>query len=146
MSNTMNLFSKVFIGFLIGVGVSIVTFGLLVDKNQPEDIQGTFQESETFNLEQGGYSYWTNRSGSTLTPHGSVNVTWVSDPIDVETAFNYRELTTGIRVQGFTNTKNKFGGGDCTIYLHKPIGADDTYQIQVLGHEVLHCFVGQFHN
>jgi len=35
--------------------------------------------------------------------------------------------------------------GVCTIYAEMPRSALDTKRLEVLGHEVMHCFVGDFH-
>ena len=36
-------------------------------------------------------------------------------------------------------------GNECTIYVKPPRNEDDRSAIYILGHEALHCFVGNFH-
>ena len=37
-------------------------------------------------------------------------------------------------------------GNECTIYVKPPRSEEDRQAIYVLGHEALHCFVGNFHH
>jgi transcriptional regulator with XRE-family HTH domain len=39
----------------------------------------------------------------------------------------------------------KLKGNDCTVYVKPPRSESDRQAMYVLGHEVLHCFVGHFH-
>jgi hypothetical protein len=39
----------------------------------------------------------------------------------------------------------RWNGSHCTIIAPEPVNAGDTASFALLGHEVLHCFVGEFH-
>lgn len=68
-------------------------------------------------------------------------VTWVSDYDEVQKAFDDYFINYGVRIKGLaTYTSEK-----CTIYAHEPeyVGDDRT---RTLGHELLHCMRGAYHD
>ena len=76
---------------------------------------------------------------------GTNTVRWITDPTSIQEAFNKANeteqapsgmLRTGLAVY---NTK------DCTIYAYEPTDVNDRERMYVLGHELLHCFRGDYH-
>jgi hypothetical protein len=74
---------------------------------------------------------------------GTINrsITWVlaEDPI---AACNE---ALGKPLIGTRHACARLRGNECTIYVKPPRNEDDRIAIYVLGHEALHCFVGNFH-
>jgi hypothetical protein len=71
----------------------------------------------------------------------SRSITWVlaDDPIQ---ACNQ---ALGKPLIGTRHACARLRGNECTIYVKPPRNEDDRMAIYVLGHEALHCFVGNFH-
>ena len=75
------------------------------------------------------------------------NIIWVSDAEVLEKLLEERSVEASrnkgslVRVYGF------FGGNPekCIVYAPEPRNEDDFWNIETLGHEVLHCFRGYFH-
>jgi len=74
---------------------------------------------------------------------GAINrsITWVlaEDPGAV-CDFNFGKPLIGKRT-----ACARLRGNECTIYVKPPRSEEDRHAIYVLGHEALHCFVGNFH-
>lgn len=51
----------------------------------------------------------------------------------------------GKRVLGRRIACAMFKDGGCTIYAKAPRNEEDRQAMYILGHEALHCFVGEFH-
>ena len=75
--------------------------------------------------------------------HGTVtrSITWVmtDDPAAV------CDKEFGKPLIGARLACAKLKGGECTVYVKPPRSEADRQAMYVLGHEVLHCFVGHFH-
>ena len=70
-----------------------------------------------------------------------VTITWVSDPVMVQEAIDKWEKTNpGTDIIGLA----KWSGSRCTIYALEPKYEADENMI-TLGHELLHCFRGSYH-
>ena len=80
-------------------------------------------------------------------------IEWVSDPLDVGA-----ELLKINIERGYIDEVGYVGGGrigglaeyqdgdrHCRIFAYEPAGAWDTKYMEILGHEALHCFRGNFH-
>jgi len=65
-----------------------------------------------------------------------VHVTWVKE----DTAAECYRLTAQDAYGCVVFEKDT-----CTIYAPKPGGQDDVHGMEVLGHELLHCFIGYWH-
>lgn len=76
---------------------------------------------------------------------GKTTVIWVSDPVKVEKALREyeketnKEINTIVGLAEFTNKK-------CTIYAEAPKNMGDSEAFETLGHEMLHCFSGSYHD
>lgn len=76
-----------------------------------------------------------------ITDHSEI--TWVSDPGTLDSVFDEFESVNGEKVLGLSEpdiTNNK-----CTVYAPMPNGKYNKTGLEILGHEVLHCFAGQYH-
>ena len=72
----------------------------------------------------------------------TVQINWVSETSEVNTKLVEYEEQTGQEIGGmadWTTEKN------CTIWAYEPRGEDDRKYLEILGHEMLHCFRGHFH-
>lgn len=76
---------------------------------------------------------------------GTNTVQWINNPEQIEAAFLEADKTlptpdgltrTGLAIY---NTK------ECTVYAYEPADVNDRERIYVLGHEILHCFRGDYH-
>jgi hypothetical protein len=69
------------------------------------------------------------------------NITWVlaDDPI---AACNQ---ALGKPLIGVRHACARLRGNECTIFVKPPRSEEDRTAIYILGHEALHCFVGNFH-
>ena len=85
--------------------------------------------------------WWTQPF--TFTTHKkSMSVTWVSDPETVRKAIEqYDKQNPG---EGTTLAFAKWKGNRCTIYAYEPKMEGDENMV-TLGHEMLHCFRGDYH-
>jgi hypothetical protein len=76
--------------------------------------------------------------------HGTISrtITWVlaEDPIQ---ACNQ---ALGKPLIGTRHACARLRGNECIIYVKPPRNEEDRTAIYILGHEALHCFVGNFHN
>jgi len=70
-----------------------------------------------------------------------MQLTWISDSTMVEDKFTSAELQLGFRPLGVANSRED----GCTIWVHEPEGIYDRRNLQILGHEVLHCYRGSYH-
>ena len=71
-------------------------------------------------------------------------VTWVTDQEAIDKAFSEFELREGEELLGLATVGLE--DGTCIIYAPLPRGENDSKALDVLGHEMLHCFAGQFHD
>jgi hypothetical protein len=55
------------------------------------------------------------------------------------------DQTFGKPLIGVRTACARVRGNECTIYVKPPRSEDDRNAIYILGHEALHCFVGNFH-
>ncbi len=84
-------------------------------------------------------------------------ITWISDPLEVSDKLREHNVKKGkmdedgsypiggetIGLATFNYDNNK-----CTIWAYEPKGAEtiiDEKYMEILGHEVMHCFRGNFH-
>lgn len=69
------------------------------------------------------------------------SITWVlsDDPGKV------CDMNFGKPLIGMRTACARLRGNECTIYTKPPKSEEDRHAIYVLGHEALHCFVGNFH-
>lgn len=69
------------------------------------------------------------------------SITWVlaDDPRKV-CDMNFGKPLIGVRT-----ACARLRGNECTIYVKPPRNEEDRHAIFILGHEALHCFVGNFH-
>jgi len=76
--------------------------------------------------------------------HGTIqrSITWVLTD-DPQEACDYY---LGKPLIGARRACARLRGNECTIYVKPPRNEEDRYAIYVLGHEALHCFVGNFHH
>lgn len=72
----------------------------------------------------------------------SSNITWIRDPELVEKKLRALEKKLGYEVVGNATWK----GGRCTIYALEPTSEYDSSAMDTLGHEVLHCMRGDYHD
>lgn len=101
--------------------------------------------SKTYNLDIGinfeNFDSYFRSTPSTLQPKERVEIVWVSD----STMVNEQLESAGDYVAGTSRT-SIYNDNLCLIYAHVPENQDDVQRIYALGHEVLHCFVGQYHD
>jgi hypothetical protein len=71
----------------------------------------------------------------------SRSITWVM----AEDPSKACDQAVGKPLIGTRNACARLRGNECTIYVKPPRNEDDRTAIYVLGHEALHCFVGNFH-
>ena len=77
-----------------------------------------------------------------------MNITWVRtqpslpDGGHCSTASSGGVLMVGGTVLGCTV---QTGADSCTIYAVEPSNVTDAFRIGIIGHEALHCFLGEFH-
>lgn len=76
---------------------------------------------------------------------GTNTVQWISDPEKVNEAFKLQELTEPTPEGKERTGLSVYTGRKCTIYAYEPSGAEDEVRMYVLGHEMLHCFRGDYH-
>jgi hypothetical protein len=70
------------------------------------------------------------------------SITWVLAE-DPQKACDYH---FGKPLIGTRSACARVRGNECTIYVKPPRNEADRHAIYVLGHEALHCFVGNFHH
>lgn len=69
------------------------------------------------------------------------SITWVmSDDPQAACDYHFGKPLIGKRL-----ACARLRGNECTIYVKPPRSEEDRTAIYILGHEALHCFVGQFH-
>jgi hypothetical protein len=85
----------------------------------------------------------TKREVDPIPVQGTINrsITWVlaEDPRAV------CDMNFGKPLIGARTACARLRGNECTIYVKPPRSEEDRHAIYVLGHEALHCFVGNFH-
>jgi hypothetical protein len=85
----------------------------------------------------------TTKVEDSIPAQGTINrsITWVlaDDPMQ---ACND---TLGKPLIGSRLACARLRGNECTIYVKPPRDENDRTAIYILGHEALHCFVGNFH-
>lgn len=70
----------------------------------------------------------------------NMQVRWVSDPKEVRKVLDEYWAQKGVLAVGLSMTIGK----SCVIYAFEPKYENDR-NMQILGHEALHCFRGKFH-
>lgn len=75
----------------------------------------------------------------------SSNITWVRDPELVDKKLRSIEKRDGDEVGSVVGLAS-WKGGKCTIYALEPTGEDDHEALDTLGHEMLHCMRGKYHD
>ncbi len=85
----------------------------------------------------------TKKAIDPIPAQGTINrsITWVlaDDPGKV------CDMNFGKPLIGMRTACARLRGNECTIYTKPPRSEEDRHAIYVLGHEALHCFVGNFH-
>jgi hypothetical protein len=85
----------------------------------------------------------TKKQIDPIPAQGTINrsITWVlaEDPRAV------CDMNFGKPLIGMRTACARLRGNECTIYVKPPRSEEDRHAIYVLGHEALHCFVGNFH-
>lgn len=70
---------------------------------------------------------------------------WISDPKIISEKFDAVEHRKGEKVLGLAEPQFTGGVGICNVYAPVPKGEHDKQGLETLGHEMLHCFAGQYH-
>ena len=85
----------------------------------------------------------TQKPIAAMPTEGTINrsITWVMSE-DPQAACDYH---FGKPLIGKRLACARLRGNECTIYVKPPRSEEDRTAIYILGHEALHCFVGQFH-
>jgi hypothetical protein len=85
----------------------------------------------------------TTKQIDSIPGEGTINrsITWVmaDDPASA------CDQTFGKQLIGTRQACARLRGNECTIYVKPPRSEADRQAIYILGHEALHCFVGNFH-
>lgn len=76
-------------------------------------------------------------------PISQSEITWVTNPVLVKSELAKESKMMGKKLQGIADSNLQ--DDTCTIYVAIPKGKDDRVALQMLGHEVLHCFSGAYH-
>lgn len=71
----------------------------------------------------------------------ATRIRWVNDPIEVNKHLIDYEDIRNKEVMGLAEATPD----QCVIYAYEPRGRFDENYLEALGHEVLHCFRGDFH-
>ena len=71
----------------------------------------------------------------------SRSITWVLSDDPAKAC----DVTMGKQLVGARHACARLRGDECVIYVKPPRSEEDRSAIYILGHEALHCFVGQFH-
>lgn len=71
----------------------------------------------------------------------SRSITWVLSDDPAKAC----DVTMGKQLVGARHACARLRGDECVIYVKPPRNEEDRRAIYILGHEALHCFVGQFH-
>ena len=71
----------------------------------------------------------------------AMSIIWVRDPIVLGKRLAKRELETGTKFNGIQT----WDGDDCVIWAYEPEDEYDQARVRTLGHELLHCYKGNFH-
>lgn len=85
----------------------------------------------------------TSKPVDPVPTQGTINrsITWVL----ADDAVQACNETLGKPLIGTRLACARLRGNDCTIYVKPPRDENDRTAIYILGHEALHCFVGNFH-
>jgi len=80
---------------------------------------------------------------------GSMNlletkVVWVSDPIEVGKKLRRYNEENDKRAIGLAQWDRY--DAECTIWAYEPKNRYDSKYMRILGHELLHCFRGRYHD
>lgn len=71
-------------------------------------------------------------------------ITWISDPIDVGKMLAEQSEKQGNSIIGVAEWNAR--ESECTIWAYEPKNRYDSEYMRTLGHEVLHCFRGSYHD
>lgn len=130
---------KVFIRTVLFLFIVIAVLSL-VNINKFNKVYN-YDVSQLIGINYDNFNTYYRNSNSTLTPMQSVEIIWISDVDSVNKQLNSR----GEYVAGSSQTSS-LRDDLCLIYAHIPESETDIQRLTALGHEVLHCFVGQFHD
>ena len=75
----------------------------------------------------------------------SSTITWIRDPKIVNEKLTALDKKYG-DIQGTTVGYAEWKSGKCKIWALEPINEYDREAMDTLGHEMLHCFRGDFHD
>jgi hypothetical protein len=80
--------------------------------------------------------------------HDNVSIVWnkVDDPHVTCQNLNGRKEVFAIRGCSKWNESNRSGARVCNIYARAPKSENDTQAFATLGHELMHCFDGNWHD
>lgn len=88
-----------------------------------------------------GYGEYTPTKNTSV-----MTIRWIRDETKIKDALlEYSKeypLQEGMYYEGLAYWR----GNRCTVYSFEPLDNYDTHAMMVLGHEMLHCFRGAFHN
>lgn len=73
-------------------------------------------------------------------------VTWVRDDGEIAKAFEEYTLKNPLPENSYLAGLAHFSDDSCTIYAYEPINEHDIDLLDTLGHELLHCFRGDWHD
>ena len=85
---------------------------------------------------------------------GFSEIEWISDPIKVSDKLREINIEWGLLNSDgkYVNGKQAIGfatinsyNNKCTIWAYEPKGTKDEQHMEILGHEVMHCFRGSYH-
>ncbi len=77
------------------------------------------------------------------------SIQWVNDKETIKEEFRSYKEDEGQAIAGLAYFEETEGGEilpGCVIYAPLPRNAHDKRRLEILGHEVLHCFSGDFHD
>ena len=93
------------------------------------------------------FALLTACASTTQNPHENVTVVWnkVDDPhaACVKLDGNRKEV---FAIRGCSKWSDASNGRTCNIYAREPKSEMDTQAFATLGHELMHCFEGNWHD
>ncbi len=75
-----------------------------------------------------------------------VRLEWISDPVEIQERFDKFKDGHKLGPERMVTGVAERRGSSCTIWAAMPEDENDTDALDTLGHEVLHCYVGSFHD
>ncbi len=74
-----------------------------------------------------------------------VLIKWINEPTLVQERLDRATIELA-KDDGEVIGLSSYGVSDCTIWAYDPMETGNTKLMEVLGHEVLHCYKGQYHD